>query len=114
MQPGHTHGVQPYLSTLCCVCLLTSLRIQDITTFLSIRHVNDRDRPPMLQDDLESAFWVLLWIALAYLNSSLCPWELHWFMAITLGQKSNMGDFIQKNAVVSKLSDEDLFPTILC
>ena len=112
-QPGHTHGVQPYLSTLCRVCLLTLLRAQDITVFLSVRHVNDRDRPPTLQDDLESTFWVLLWIALAYLDSSLCPWELHWFMAITLGQKSNVGDFTQKNAVVSKLSDEDLFPDYL-
>ena len=102
--------MKPYLSTLSRARLLTSLRTQDITAFLSVRHVNDRDRPPTLQDDLESAFWVLLWIALAYLDSSLCRWELHWFMAITLGQKSNVADFTQKNAVVSKLSDEDLFP----
>ena len=99
-----------YLSTLCRACLLTLLHVQDITAFLSVHHVNDWDWPPTLQDNLESVFWVLLWIALVYLNLSLCPWELHWFMAVTSGQKSNMGDFTQKNAVVSKLSDEDLFP----
>ena len=109
-QPGHMHGVQPYLSTLCHACLLTSLHIQDITVFLSICHINDQDQPPTLQDDLKSIFWVLLWIVLAYLDLLLCPWELHWFMVVTLGQKLNMGDFTQKNVVVRKLSDEDLFP----
>ena len=116
-QSGHTHGVQPYLSTLCRVCVLTSLRVQDITAFLSVRHVNDRDRPPTLQDDLESAFWVLLWIALAYLDSSLCQWELHRFMAATLGRKSDVDDFIQKSVVANKLSGRGLFldyPLLKC
>ena len=78
--------------------------------FLSVRCVNDREQAPTLQDDLESAFWVLLWIALAYFDSSLCRWELHRFMQATLGRKSNVADFVQKSAVVDGLSVRDLFP----
>ena len=75
--------------------------------FLSVRCVNDREQAPTLQDDLESAFWVLLWIALAYFDSSLCRWELHRFSYVRA--KSNVDDFIQKNAVANKLSGRDLF-----
>ena len=84
--------------------------VQDIAAFLSCRLANDcRDQPLTLQDDLEPEFWVLLWIALAYLDSSLCQWELHRFMAATLGRKSDVDDSIQKSVVANKLSGRGLF-----